>query len=70
MLIADMEKKLERGQVGGVQVERERFRILAYADDLVLLAKNEEGLKDLRKRINICYEAGLRIREKKIQGRL
>jgi len=36
---------LEKGQGGGAQVGGERFRILAYADDLVLLAKSEEGLK-------------------------
>jgi len=49
----DIEKELERGQVGSAQVERERFRTLAYADDLVLLAKNEEGLKEMMRRMEI-----------------
>jgi len=38
--------------MGGTQVEKERFRILAYADDLVLLAKSKEGLKKMNGKMN------------------
>jgi len=51
ILIADVEEKMRKGQVGGVLVEEERIWTLAYADDLVILAKSEEGMKEMLKRM-------------------
>lgn len=51
LLIADIEEKMKKGQVGGVQVGRERIWSLAYADDLVIMARSEEGMKEMLKRM-------------------
>lgn len=45
IMIADLERKLEKWVVDGVRVGGERIWVLGYADDLVLLAKNEEGMR-------------------------
>jgi len=37
--------------VGGVWIRKNRIWTLAYADDLVLLAKNEESMKETMKRL-------------------
>jgi len=45
LVIADVEEEVKKGQVSGALIGREK--ILAYADDLVLLAKNEESMKEI-----------------------
>lgn len=50
LLVADINEELCRGQVEGVTVGKERIWSLAYADDMVLLAKNQEGMKEMMKR--------------------
>jgi len=51
LVIADMEEQMKKGQVGGVWIGKNRIWTLAYADDLVLLAKNEESMKETMKRL-------------------
>lgn len=51
LLVADLEEEMKKGQVGGLQVGSERLWSLAYADDLVILAKNEKGMKEMMKRM-------------------
>jgi len=51
LVIADVEEKMKKGQVRGVWIEKNRIWTLAYADDLVLLAKNEESMKETMKRL-------------------
>lgn len=51
ILIADAEEELKKGRIGGVQIGKERIWSLAYADDLVLLTKNEEGMKEMMKKM-------------------
>lgn len=51
LLVADLEDEMKKEQVGGMQVRSERFWSLVYADDLVILAKNEEGMKEIMKRM-------------------
>jgi len=34
-------------KIGGVEIDRERIWNLAYADDIVLLAKNKEALEEM-----------------------
>lgn len=41
LVLTDMEEMLKRG---GVKLEEEKVFCLAYADDMVLLAENEEGM--------------------------
>lgn len=36
-----------RREIGGLKLEKERIWSLAYADDLVLMAKNREALRDM-----------------------
>lgn len=52
---------LSKSQIGRVRIERERIWSLAYADDLVLLTKNEESMKKMMKRTERY------LREKKLQ---
>lgn len=51
ILIADLEEELKKGRIGGVQIGKGRIWSLAYADDLVLLAKNEEKIEEMMKRM-------------------
>lgn len=43
ILIADIERKLGKNGVEGIKVERGE-RLLKYADDLIMLAKEEKGI--------------------------
>ncbi|CAB0041767.1 unnamed protein product [Trichogramma brassicae] len=45
--IAEMEKEFERRNVGGVRIGNTRIWSLAYADDIVILSKNREAMKDM-----------------------
>jgi len=51
LVITDVEEKMKKGQVGGVLTGKNRIWTLAYADDLVLLAKNEESMKEIMRRL-------------------
>lgn len=51
LLIADVEEEMKKGQVGGIRIGKERIWTLAYADDLVIMAKSEEGMKEMLKRM-------------------
>jgi len=48
LVIADVEEEMKKGQVW---IRKNRIWTLAYADDLVLLAKNEESMKETMKRL-------------------
>jgi len=50
LVIVDVEEEMKKGQVGGVWIGKNIW-ILAYADDLVLLAKNEESMKETMERL-------------------
>lgn len=52
---------VSKGQIGGVRIGRERIWSLAYADDLVLLRKNEKSMKEMMKRTERY------LKEKKLQ---
>jgi len=51
LVITDVAEKMKKGQVDGVLIKKNRIWTLAYADDLVLLAKNKEGMKERMKRL-------------------
>lgn len=47
ILIADLEEMMGRVKWGGIEVERRRIYSLAYADDIVLLAQDEGGMRSM-----------------------
>jgi len=47
LYIADLDKYLAKRNIGGIRVGNERIWSLAYADDIVLLAKNKTALQDM-----------------------
>jgi len=46
---AKLEKRLKKREIGGIRVGRFRFWSLAYADNVVLIAKNREAMQDMEK---------------------
>jgi len=50
LVIAEVEEEMKKGQ-SGLLIGKNRIWILAYADDLVLLAKNEESVKGTMRRL-------------------
>jgi len=51
LVIADVEGEMKKRQVGKVLIEKDNMWTLAYADDMVLLAKNEESMKEIMRRL-------------------
>ena len=47
MYIAEIDKYLDVRGIGGIKIGKERIWSLAYADDLILLAKNKEAVTDM-----------------------
>lgn len=45
--IAELEKVLRSKKIDGVKLSTDRVWMFSYADDMVLLAKNKEALKDI-----------------------
>jgi len=51
--IAELEERLEKRGIGGIGIGNSRVWNLAYADDLVLLAKNREAMVDMMSTLKI-----------------
>lgn len=49
--IAEMEDMFRRAQAGGIVVGKEKVWSLAYADDLVIIAKDEKNMKEMMKNL-------------------
>lgn len=47
LYIADLDKYMAKRGIGGVKLGEDRIWLLAYADDMVLLARNREALMDM-----------------------
>ncbi|XP_036145342.1 uncharacterized protein LOC118646472 [Monomorium pharaonis] len=47
LLLADIDEKFEKGGWGGIELGGKKIYSLAYADDVVLIAKDEEGMKGM-----------------------
>jgi len=45
--IAELKERLEKRGIGGVGISNKRIWNLAYADDVILLAKNREAMMDM-----------------------
>jgi len=52
----DLEEKIEKGQIRSVVKDKEIFRTIMYADDIVLLARREAELKEMIKRFRRFLE--------------
>jgi len=51
LLLADVEEMLRNGGWGGVKIRGRKTYTLAYADDMVMLAEDEDGMKGLMDRM-------------------
>ena len=56
VFIADMEEVLKRGLEGGIAVGGSRFWKLAYADGIIVIAREEEVLRSMIKRLEKYLE--------------
>jgi len=56
IVIADLEEVMGRVKWGGIEVEKKRIYSLAYADDIVLLAEDEEGMRSMIGRLEDYIE--------------
>lgn len=45
----DLEEEIRKEQTGGVTIGKEKFWSLTYADNMILVARNEEDLKGMLK---------------------
>lgn len=45
LIIADMEEYMAKGLWGGVKLKGEKVYTLMYADNVVLMAEDEQGMK-------------------------
>jgi len=54
--VSDLEEEMEKGQTGGVMIGKEKFWMITYADDIVLLVKREMDLKEMMKRFRRFLE--------------
>lgn len=68
-VLEDIEETLDKDKVGGVKIGREKLKVLGYADDLMLLAEEEEGMRLLKRLKKYCGEKGLEGKTKIIRFR-
>lgn len=45
VMLGDIKEKLGGDRVGGVEIGKKNLKVLAYVDDLVVLAEEEEGMR-------------------------
>lgn len=66
MLIADMEEEMSKGWWGGIRVAGERIWTLSYADDIVILAENQEQMEEAMRTLRrYLGKKGLQLSEEK-----
>lgn len=77
VLIIDLKKEMGLIKLGGVRLWNERMHTLAYADDMVLIAKKENEMRSMidrlkkyfeRKRLKLNVEKSKILRFKKKMG--
>lgn len=56
LYIADMEGALRETLTTGIKVGKMKFCSVAYADDIVILAKREEDMKQLMRKLEIYLD--------------
>lgn len=66
LLTADLEEEMGKIKWGGVKIGKERIYTLSYADDIVLMAENEEEMKSMIERLETYLnKKGLELNVKK-----
>lgn len=65
LLVADLDEELERGRWGGVELGGKKVYLLAYADDVVLMAKDGEGMKGMMGKLEGYVEKKLEVNTEK-----
>lgn len=66
LLMADLEEEMRRGGWGGMRVSEEKIYILAYADDVAVMAEDEDGIRGLMDRMErYLDEKGLELNTEK-----
>jgi hypothetical protein len=66
LYVAELDECLEKRGVGGLKLGKERVWVLAYADDLVLLAKNREAMLDMMRTLEgFLRERNLKLNSEK-----
>ncbi|RLU19665.1 hypothetical protein DMN91_008222 [Ooceraea biroi] len=56
MVLADLEEEMGKVRWGGVRLGRERVYSLSYADDVVLMSEDKEGMKSIMVRLEKYLE--------------
>lgn len=56
MLLADIEEEMGRVKWRGVKLGKGRVYTLSYADDMVLLAENEEEMRSMMERLEEFFD--------------
>lgn len=51
ILLADLEEEMKKGCWRGIKIGDDKVYTLAYADDVALLAENEDGIKGMLVRL-------------------
>ena len=78
---ADLEEEMKKVQEGGLVLGRKKIYTLAYADDVILLANNITGMKEMLKRfkkyidrkgleLNVKKSKMMEFRKEKEEGKL
>jgi len=68
ILIADLEEDLARGKWGGLKLREGKIWSLAYADDVVLVAENEDEMRSMIERVEVYIDRkGLEVNTEKIK---
>ncbi|KAI4473314.1 hypothetical protein M0804_015400 [Polistes exclamans] len=53
---ADLKEEVKKGQIGGYRIWNEKLWYIAYSEDIVLIADNEEELKEIFRSIKKYLE--------------
>lgn len=51
LMLADVDEKLEKGEWGRIRLKKRQIYTLPYADNIALLADDEENLKKMIERL-------------------
>ena len=56
VVFANLEKEIRKAQESGIRIGRKKIYSIAYADDIILLANNETGLKEVMRKFKTFIE--------------
>ena len=56
VVFANLEKEMRKAQESGIRIGRKKIHSIAYADDIVLVANDETGLREVMRKFNSFIE--------------